>query len=93
MSRTTKERIYQYKVDETKLNVDKFANVSKMVNTRMSDIEKRLDEFKTSIQMSLNALSERINTCDSKCEELLDTLNAIMDVIDDHKNKIELLGK
>lgn len=93
MSRTTKERIYQYKVDETKLNVDKFANVSKMVNTRMSDIEKRLDEFKTSIQMSLNALSERINTCDGKCEELLDTLNAIMDVIDDHKNKIELLGK
>lgn len=93
MSRTTKERIYQYKVDETKLNVDKFANVSKMVNTRMSDIEKRLDEFKTSIQMSLNTLSERINTCDSKCEELLDTLNAIMDVIDDHKNKIELLGK
>lgn len=101
--KSTKERIYQYKVDETKLNVDKFANVSKMVNTRVSDMDKRLDEFKMSIQISLNemsqrlsalsALSERINTCDSKCEELLDTLNAIMDVIEDHKNKIELLGK
>lgn len=90
---TTKERIYQYKVDETKLNVDKIANVSKMVNTRVSDMDKSLSDFKKSIQISLNDLSERINECDSKCEELLDTLNAIMDVIEDHKNKIELLGK
>lgn len=103
ISKTTKDRIYQFKVDETKLNVDKIANVSKMVNTRVSDIDKRLDEFKASVQVSLNdlslrlsafsGLSERINTCDSKCEELLNALNAIMDVIEDHKNKIELLGK
>ena len=109
-----KERIYQFKVDETKLNVDKIANVSKMVNNRVSDIDKRLDEFKASVQESLNeaqsalaavrhemnqkfselsGLSEQINTCNSKCDELLDSLNAIMEVIEDHKNKIELLGK
>lgn len=103
ISKTTKERIYQFKVDDTKLNVDKVANISKMVNTRVSDIDKRFDEFKASVQVSLNelsqrlsalsALSERINTCDCKCDELLDSLNAIMEVIEDHKNKIELLGK
>ena len=90
---TTKDRIYQFKVDETKLNVDKIANVSKMVNTRVSDIDKRLDEFKISVHASLTDLGERINACDHKCEELLDALNAIMEVIEDHKNKIELLGK
>ena len=90
---TTKDRIYQFKVDETKLNIDKIANVSKMVNTRVSDIDKRLDEFKISVQASLNELGEKINACDHKCEELLDALNAIMEVIEDHKNKIELLGK
>lgn len=90
---TNKERIYQFKVDETKLNVDKVANISKMVNTRVSDIDKRFDEFKASVQVSLNGLNERINTCNSKCDELLDSLNAIMEVIEDHKNKIELLGK
>lgn len=93
MSKTTKERIYQFKVDETKLNVDKIANMSKMVNTRVSDMNKRFDEFKESVQISLNDLSERINTCNNKCDELLDSLNAIMEVIEDHKNKIELLGK
>lgn len=93
ISKQTKERIYQFKVDETKLNVDKIANVSKMVNTRVSDIDKRFDEFKASVQVSLNDLSERINTCNCKCDELLDSLNAIMEVIEDHKNKIELLGK
>lgn len=93
MSKTTKERIYQFKVDENKLNVDKVANISKMVNTRVSDIDKRFDEFKMSVQVSLNELSERINTCNCKCDELLDSLNAIMEVIEDHKNKIELLGK
>ena len=90
---TNKERIYQFKVDETKLNIDKVANISKMVNTRVSDIDKRFDEFKASVQTSLNGLNERINTCNSKCDELLDSLNAIMEVIEDHKNKIELLGK
>ena len=93
IGKTTKERIYQFKVDETKLNVDKVANMSKMVNTRVSDLDKRFDEFKASIQTSLNELGERINTCNSKCNELLDSLNAIMEVIEDHKNKIELLGK
>lgn len=93
ISKTTKERIYQFKVDDTKLNVDKVANISKMVNTRVSDMDKRLDEFKASVQVSLNGLSERINTCNCKCDELLDSLNAIMEVIEDHKNKIELLGK
>lgn len=92
-NKTTKDRIYQFKVDETKLNVDKIANVSKMVNNRVSDIDKRLDEFKASVQVSLNDLGEKINACDHKCEELLDALNAIMEVIEDHKNKIELLGK
>ena len=89
----TKERIYQFKVDETKLNIDKVANMSKMVNTRVSDMNKRFEEFKESVQVSLNELGERINTCNSKCDELLDSLNAIMEVIEDHKNKIELLGK
>ena len=93
ISKTTKERIYQFKVDETKLNVDKIANMSKMVNTRVSDMNKRFDEFKESVQISLNELGERINTCNGKCDELLDSLNAIMEVIEDHKNKIELLGK
>ena len=93
ISKQTKERIYQFKVDETKLNVDKVANISKMVNNRVSDIDKRFDEFKASVQVSLNDLSERINTCNCKCDELLDSLNAIMEVIEDHKNKIELLGK
>jgi len=93
ISKTTKERIYQFKVDDTKLNVDKVANISKMVNTRVSDIDKRFDEFKASVQTSLNDLSGRINTCNCKCDELLDSLNAIMEVIEDHKNKIELLGK
>ena len=93
ISKSTKERIYQFKVDETKLNVDKVANISKMVNTRVSDIDKRFDEFKASVQVSLNELSEQINTCNCKCDELLDSLNAIMEVIEDHKNKIELLGK
>lgn len=93
MNKTTKDRIYQFKVDETKLNIDKIANVSKMVNTRVSDIDKRLDEFKMSVHASLNDLGERLNACDHKCEELLDALNAIMEVIEDHKNKIELLGK
>ena len=92
-NKTTKERIYQFKVDETKLNVDKIANMSKMVNTRVSDMNKRFDEFKESVQISLNELGERINTCNGKCDELLDSLNAIMEVIEDHKNKIELLGK
>ena len=93
INKTNKERIYQFKVDETKLNVDKVANISKMVNTRVSDIDKRFDEFKESVQVSLNSLNERVNTCNSKCDELLDSLNAIMEVIEDHKNKIELLGK
>ena len=93
ISKTNKDRIYQFKVDETKLNVDKVANISKMVNTRVSDIDKRFDEFKESVQVSLNSLNERLNTCNSKCDELLDSLNAIMEVIEDHKNKIELLGK
>ena len=103
IGKTTKERIYQFKVDETKLNIDKVANMSKMVNTRVSDMNKRFDEFKESVQVSLNdlslrlsalsGLSEQINTCNNKCEELLDSLNAIMEVIEDHKNKIELLGK
>lgn len=93
INKTNKERIYQFKVDETKLNVDKVANISKMVNTRVSDIDKRFDEFKASVQVSLNGLNERLNACDNKCEELLNALNAIMDVIEDHKNKIELLGK
>lgn len=93
MSKSTRDRIYQFKVDETKLNIDKVTNVSKMINTRVSDIDKRFDEFKTSVQITLNELSERINTCNSKCDELLDSLNAIMEVIEDHKNKIELLGK
>lgn len=92
-NKTTKERIYQFKVDETKLNIDKVANVSKMINARVSDMDKRLDEFKASVQESLNDLGEKINACDHKCEELLNALNAIMDVIEDHKNKIELLGK
>lgn len=93
INKTTKDRIYQFKVDETKLNIDKVANISKMVNTRVSDIDKRFDEFKESVQTSLNDLGEKINACDHKCEELLDALNAIMEVIEDHKNKIELLGK
>ena len=93
INKTTKDRIYQFKVDETKLNVDKVANISKMINARVSDMDKSLDEFKISVQASLNDLSERINACDHKCEELLDALNAIMEVIEDHKNKIELLGK
>ena len=92
-NKTNKERIYQFKVDETKLNIDKVANISKMVNTRVSDIDKRFDEFKESVQVSLNSLNERVNTCNCKCDELLDSLNAIMEVIEDHKNKIELLGK
>ena len=54
INKTNKERIYQFKVDETKLNVDKVANISKMVNTRVSDIDKRFDEFKASVQVSLN---------------------------------------
>lgn len=93
MNKTTKERIYQFRVDETKLNIDKVANMSKMVNVRVSDLDKRFEEFKASVQASLNELIERINTCNSKCDELQDLLNAMMEVIEDHKNKIELLGK
>lgn len=93
MNKTTKDRIYQFKVDETKLNIDKVANVSKMINARVSDMDKSLNEFKISVHASLNDLGEKINACDNKCEELLNALNAIMDVIEDHKNKIELLGK
>lgn len=89
----TKERIYRFRVDETKLNVDKVANMSKMVNVRVSDLDKRFDEFKASVQTSLNELSERIKTYSCKCDELQDLLNAIVEVIEDHKNKIELLGK
>lgn len=93
INKTTKERIYQYKVDETKLNIDKVANMSKMVNVRVSDLDKRFDEFKASVHTSLNELSERVKTCICKCDELQDLLNAIVEVIEDHKNKIELLGK
>lgn len=93
MNKTTKERIYQFRVDETKLNIDKVANMSKMVNVRVSDLDKRFEEFKASVQASLNELIERINTCNCKCDELQDLLNAMMEVIEDHKNKIELLGK
>lgn len=92
-NKTTKEHIYQFKVDETKLNVDKVANMSKIVNVRVSDLDKRFDEFKASVQTSLNELSERVKTYNCKCDELQDLLNAIMEVIEDHKNKIELLGK
>ena len=93
INKTTKEHTYRFRVDETKLNVDKVANMSKMVNVRVSDLDKRFEEFKASVLTSLNELSERINTCNCKCDELQDLLNAIMEVIEDHKNKIELLGK
>ena len=92
-NKTTKEHIYQFKVDETKLNVDKVANMSKIVNVRVSDLDKRFDEFKASVQTTLNELIDRIKTCNCKCDELQDLLNAMMEVIEDHKNKIELLGK
>lgn len=92
-NKTTKEHIYQFRVDETKLNVDKVANMSKIVNVRVSDLDKRFDEFKASVQASLNELSERVKKCNCKCDELQDLLNAIVEVIEDHKNKIELLGK
>lgn len=92
----TKTKIIEYKVDSSKINVDKVASVSKLVNNRITEIEKKNEEFQNrlteSIQKTVDEINQKLNEIYSKCDENANCINDIVEVIEDHKKQIEAIG-
>lgn len=80
------QRIIQFKVDDSKIKRDRFEGMQRSIDDRVGAINSTVNE-------KFNSLNEKIDKCASMCENLLDIVNAMAEVLDDHKRQIEELGK
>lgn len=53
----------------------------------------RFEKINSIINEKFSLLNDKIDKCASMCENLLDIVNAMGEVLDDHKLRIEQLGE
>lgn len=80
------QRIIQFKVDDSKIKRDRFEGMQRSIDDRVGAINSAINE-------KFSSINEKIDKCASMCENLLDIVNAMAEVLDDHKRQIEELGK